>query len=126
MLKRNWKIFFVGISQLVDILAMLASAGIVVWLKRYPHLGTQTANNVLFTGFIIFVVVYITIAVMMGLYRGSFHLSLSLQNMIMVRAFICASPKVEDSSTSGQAMDSEYIRAEPWNPFRLNTKKANL
>ena len=31
---------------------------------------------------------YITIAVMMGLYRGSFHLSLSLQNMIMVRAFI--------------------------------------
>ena len=88
MLKRNWKIFFVGISQLVDIFAMLASAGVVVGLKRYPHLGTQTANDVLLTGFIIFVVVYITIAVMMGLYRGSFHLSLSLQNMIMVRAFI--------------------------------------
>jgi len=88
MLKRNWKILFVGISQVVDILAMLASAGVVVWLKRYPHLGTQTANDVLLTGFIIFVVVYLTIAVMMGLYRGSFHLSLSLQNMIMVRAFI--------------------------------------
>lgn len=88
MLKRNWKIVFVGISQVVDILAMLVSAGFVVWLKRYPHLGTQTANDDLLTGFIIFVATYITIAVMMGLYRGSFHLSLSLQNMIMVRAFI--------------------------------------
>lgn len=67
---------------------MLASASVVVWLKRYPHLGTQTANVDLLTGFMIFVVVYITIAVMVGLYRGSFHLSLSLQNMIMARAFI--------------------------------------
>ena len=88
MLKRNWKIFFVGISQVVDILAMLASAGLVVWLKHYPHLGTQSANDVLLTGFLIFVGMYISIAVMMGLYRGSFHLSLSLQNMIMVRGFI--------------------------------------
>jgi exopolysaccharide biosynthesis polyprenyl glycosylphosphotransferase len=36
----------------------------------------------------IFIAAYITIAVMMGLYRGSFHLSLSLQNMIMVRTVI--------------------------------------
>jgi exopolysaccharide biosynthesis polyprenyl glycosylphosphotransferase len=88
MLKRNWKILFVGVSQLVDILAMLASAGLVVWLRRFPHLGTQTASDVLLICFIIFAVAYITIAVMMGLYRGSFHLSLSLQNMIMVRGFI--------------------------------------
>jgi hypothetical protein len=95
MLKRNWstirlveKIFFVGISQLVDVFAMLASAGVIVWLKRYPHLGTQTADDVLLTGFMLFVVAYMTIAVMMGLYRGSFHLSLSLQNMIMARSFI--------------------------------------
>jgi exopolysaccharide biosynthesis polyprenyl glycosylphosphotransferase len=87
-LKRNWKILFVGISQLVDILAMLASAGIVIWLNHHSNLGTQTADDVLVAGFMIFVVVYITIAVMMGLYRGSFHLSLSLQNMIMARAFI--------------------------------------
>jgi len=88
MLKRNWKILFVGVSQLVDILAMLASAGLVVWLRRFPHLGTQTASDVLLICFIIFAVAYITVAVMMGLYRGSFHLSLSLQNMIMVRGFI--------------------------------------
>jgi exopolysaccharide biosynthesis polyprenyl glycosylphosphotransferase len=88
MLKRNWKILFVGISQLADILAMLASAGLVVWLKHFPHLGTETASDVLLTCFLIFGVAYLTIAVMMGLYRGSFHLSLSLQNMIMVRAFI--------------------------------------
>ena len=88
MLKRNWKILFVGVSQLVDILAMLASAGLVVWLRRFPHLGTQTASDVLLICFIIFAVAYITIAVMMGLYRGSFHLSLSLQNMIMARGFI--------------------------------------
>jgi len=88
MLKRNWKILFVGISQLVDVLAMLASAGLVVWLRRFPHFGTQTASDVLLICFIIFAVAYITIAVMMGLYRGSFHLSLSLQNMIMARGFI--------------------------------------
>ncbi|MGO9480281.1 MAG: sugar transferase, partial [Candidatus Kryptoniota bacterium] len=84
----NWKIVFVAISQLVDVLAMTASAGLVLWLKRSPDLGTRTGDSVLLTCFIIFVVVYITIAVMMGLYRGSFHLSLSLQNMIMVRGYI--------------------------------------
>jgi hypothetical protein len=47
---------------------MIAYASVVVWLERYPHLGTQTANDVLLTGFIIFVAVYITIAVMMKLY----------------------------------------------------------
>ena len=91
MLKRNWKILFVAISQLIDILAMAASASLVVWLKRFSHLGTHTANDILLTCFLIFMVVYITIAVMMGLYRGSFHLSLSLQNLIMVRGYIlCA------------------------------------
>ena len=88
MLKRNWKILFVAISQLIDILAMAASASLVVWLRRFSHLGTHTANDILLTCFLIFMVVYMTIAVMMGLYRGSFHLSLSLQNMIMVRGYI--------------------------------------
>jgi hypothetical protein len=67
VLKRNWKIIFVGISQLVDMLAMLASAGVVVWLNGDSRLGSQTGHDVLLVGFIIFVVVYITIAVMMGL-----------------------------------------------------------
>lgn len=88
MLKRNWKILFVGISQLIDILAMLSAAGVVFWSRRYGHIGAPTAAEALLLGFVIFIVVYITIAVMMGLYRGSFHLSLSLQNMIMVRTLI--------------------------------------
>lgn len=88
MLKRNWKILFVGISQLVDILAMLCAAGVVVWLRHYGHIGSPTTDEALLLGFMIFIIVYITIAVLMGLYRGSFHLSLSLQNMIMVRTLI--------------------------------------
>ena len=87
-LKRNWKIIFVGISQLLDLLAMVLSAGIVVFLERFPHVGTRTPGDDLFLGFVIFVVVNISISVMMGLYRGSFHLSLSLQNMILIRAFM--------------------------------------
>ena len=88
MLKRNWKILFVGISQLVDILAMICAAIVVVWLHRYEHVNFRTTDADLITGYIVFVIAYLTIAIMMGLYRGSFHLSLSLQIMIMARAFI--------------------------------------
>jgi exopolysaccharide biosynthesis polyprenyl glycosylphosphotransferase len=88
MLKRNWKIVFVGISQLMDILAMLCAAGVVVWLRPHTPIGSLTIDDALLVGFMIFIAAYITIAVMMGLYRGSFHLSLSLQNMIMVRTMI--------------------------------------
>ncbi len=88
MLKRNWKILFVGISQLVDILAMICAALVVVWLHRYEHANFRTTDADLITGYIVFVVAYLTIAIMMGLYRGSFHLSLSLQIMIIARAFI--------------------------------------
>jgi exopolysaccharide biosynthesis polyprenyl glycosylphosphotransferase len=69
-------------------LAMLASAGVVVWLRANAHRDPPTTDDALLIGFMIFMVVYITIAVLMGLYRGSFHLSLSLQNMIMVRTLI--------------------------------------
>lgn len=79
---------FVGISQLIDILAMLCAAVVVVWLRPQTHIGSSVTDDSLRLGFMIFVGVYITIAVMMGLYRGSFHLSLSLQNMIMVRTLI--------------------------------------
>ena len=88
MLKRNWKILFVGFSQLVDILAMICAALVVVWLHRYEHANFRTTDADLISGYIVFVIAYLTIAIMMGLYRGSFHLSLSLQNMIMARAFI--------------------------------------
>ncbi len=88
VIKRNWKIIFVGISQLVDLLAMVISASIVLLLERFSHMGSRTPDNDLLLGLAIFAVVNITISVMMGLYRGSFHLSLSLQNMILIRSFI--------------------------------------
>ncbi len=88
MIKRNWKILFVAISQLIDLFAMFCAAVVVVSLKHYSNVSFRTPDDVLLTGYIVFVIVYITIAVMMGLYRGSFHLSLSLQNMIMARAFV--------------------------------------
>ncbi len=88
MIKRNWKILFVAISQLIDLLAMISAGLVVFCLKRYSIIVIRTPDDVLLTGYVIFVITYITIAVMMGLYRGSFHLSLSLQNMIMGRAFI--------------------------------------
>ena len=88
MFKRNWKIFFVGISQLTDYMAIAASGAVVFWLKEYPRIGSHTDNVNLWAFLIVFALAYITIAVMMGLYRGSFHLSLSLQNMIMIRGYI--------------------------------------
>lgn len=72
----------------MDILAMLCAAGVVVWLRPHTPIGSLTTDDALLVGFMIFIAAYITIAVMMGLYRGSFHLSLSLQNMIMVRTVI--------------------------------------
>lgn len=88
MLKRNWKIIFVGFSQMTDFLAMSASGLLVLLFKPSSSMGTRTPDDVLLAGLLIFAFTYITIAVMMGLYRGSFHLSLSLQNLIMARAFM--------------------------------------
>jgi len=88
LLKRNWKILFVSVSQLIDALAIAASGAVVFWVEQLPHAGTRTPDSDLLIGFLIFFVVNITISVMMGLYRGSFHLSLSLQNLILIRSFI--------------------------------------
>jgi exopolysaccharide biosynthesis polyprenyl glycosylphosphotransferase len=88
VLKRNWKIIFVGISQLADILSMFAAAGLVFLVEYLWQFRVSTSQSNFVIGFTIFAVSYITIAVMLGLYRGSFHLSLSLQNLIIMRAFI--------------------------------------
>lgn len=90
VLRRNWKILFVGVSQAADLLAMLVSAALVYWWVRFPATPSRTPDDVLLLCLGIFAMSYITIAVMMGLYRGSFHLSLSLQNLIMARSYLLA------------------------------------
>ena len=88
MIKRNWKIFFVLLSQAHDLAAIAAAAGIVVFLKRNSGIVFTTPHQNLLIGALFFAITYIIIASMLGLYRGSYHLSLRLQNFIWFRAYI--------------------------------------
>ncbi|HTY10375.1 MAG TPA: sugar transferase [Bacteroidota bacterium] len=106
LIRHNWKILFVGISQLVDLLAMICAALVLLGTRHYNLVTIRTPDADLATCYLIFVAVYITIAAMMGLYRGSYHLSLSLQNLIMARAFILC---VLVTLTIVSAIDNLYI-----------------
>ncbi len=88
MLKRNWKIFFIMLSQIGDFLALLCAGMVVLALRGNPMIGTAMSIEQLQVGFGIFACVYIVLASMMGLYRGSFHLSLRLQIMLIAKIFI--------------------------------------
>lgn len=87
MIKRNWKIIFVVISLLFDILAIFLTRIIV----KYYFAGHIEFNDPRFYfPAVVVTIIYVLIASMFGLYRGSFHLSLRLQNFIMFRSYVIA------------------------------------
>ncbi len=88
MIKRNWKIVFVLISQTVDILAIWTCGFVIFSLKWSEAIKYVTPDQNLIIAFFVFTVIYLLIASMLGLYRGSFHMSLRLQNLITARAFV--------------------------------------
>jgi len=88
MLKRNWKIAFVLISQIMDVLAIWIGGAVIFSLKWSETVEYVTPDSNLIIGFGVFTIIYLIIASMLGLYRGSFHLSVRLQNLITARAFI--------------------------------------
>lgn len=85
MIKRNWKLLFVILSQLLDI-AAIALTRIVVKILFVGYIEFEDPR--FYFPLLTFTVVYLIVASMLGLYRGSFHLSLRLQNFIMFRAFL--------------------------------------
>lgn len=88
MLKRNWKIFFVILSQCADLAAIWSAGGVIFYLKWTETIRYVTPDSNLVIGLTVFSLIYLTIATMFGLYRGSFHLSLRLQNLVTARAFV--------------------------------------
>jgi exopolysaccharide biosynthesis polyprenyl glycosylphosphotransferase len=88
MIKRNWKIVFVILSQFIDVIAIWAGGVVFFSLKWSETIQYVTPDENLLIGFAFFSVVYLAIASMLGLYRGSFHLRLRLQILISARAYI--------------------------------------
>jgi len=88
MLKRNWKIAFVVISQLTDLIAIWLGGFIIFSLKWSETIQYITPDQNLLIGITVFTITYLVIASLLGLYRGSFHLSLRLQNLITARTFV--------------------------------------
>lgn len=88
MLKRNWKIAFIVLSQITDVLAIWLGVGVLFLLKSTNSIQYHTADYNLIFGSVVFTIIYLLVTSMLGLYRGSFHLSLRLQNLITARAFI--------------------------------------
>ena len=67
MLKRNWKIIFVIFSQTVNLLSIWLTGAVLFTLKWNGIVQYVTPDDHLQIGFIIFAVIYVTIASMMGL-----------------------------------------------------------
>jgi exopolysaccharide biosynthesis polyprenyl glycosylphosphotransferase len=88
MIKRNWKLFFVILSQLFDIVAIIWAGSFVFALKWSETIEYTTPDQNLLIGVFLFIIIHVTVASVLGLYRGSYHLSLRLQNLITTRAFI--------------------------------------
>ncbi len=88
MLRRNWKLFFILISQMLDVSAIWTGGFVIFSLKWSETIQYVTPDENLLIGFSIFTVIYLIVASMLGLYRGSFHLSLRLQNFITARSFV--------------------------------------
>lgn len=72
----------------MDILAIWIGGVVIFSLKWSETILYITPDENLIIGFLVFTVIYLIVASMLGLYRGSFHLSLRLQNLITARAFV--------------------------------------
>ena len=90
MLKRNWKIVFVGISILFDLLAIGLAALLVEVTRQSGVFPTHSTAESLRIGGIFFSVLFVGLGIMMGVYRGSFHQSLRLQMLQMTRKYVYA------------------------------------
>ncbi|NUN70899.1 MAG: sugar transferase [Bacteroidetes bacterium] len=75
---------------MVDIIAIWIGGFVIITLKWSETIQYITPDENMLIGFTVFTIIYLVIAAMMGLYRGSFHLSLRLQNLIAARSFIIA------------------------------------
>lgn len=85
VIKRNWKILFIFFSQIADVLAIAATRTIVKFLFA-GHVEFDDPR--FFFPLVSFTVVYLIVGSMFGLYRGSYHLGMRLQNFIMFRAYL--------------------------------------
>src|SRR3990172_8862783 len=90
MIKRNWRILFVAFSQFTDITAFILSALSLYLIDSYALVDFGTSVDYLLIGGMLYLICYMTISTMMGLHRGSYHLSLRLQNLIMVKSYVIA------------------------------------
>lgn len=87
MIKRNWKILFVTLSQILDIITIFIAALFCVVIRSYePHFNSPPEQLIFGLG--IFIVISMTVSSLTGLYRGSLHLSFRLQNFIMIKSFV--------------------------------------
>jgi exopolysaccharide biosynthesis polyprenyl glycosylphosphotransferase len=88
LLKRNWKIVFVGISLLFDLCAIGLAALAVEGTRHWGIFPTHATVESLRLGGTVFAVVFVALGIMMGVYRGSFHQSLRLQMLQMTRKYV--------------------------------------
>lgn len=87
MIKRNWKLIFVYLSQFFDIAAILSAGILLLFLQLYFQLG-YTQSSYMVSVFFLFLIISMTASSLAGLYRGSCHMSLQLQTLIMLRSFM--------------------------------------
>jgi exopolysaccharide biosynthesis polyprenyl glycosylphosphotransferase len=88
MLRRNWRFVFILLSEFLDIVSIWGAGFVIFSLKWSEVFHYTTPDHHLIIGLSAFTAIYLAIASMLGIYRGSYHLSLRLQNLIVARAII--------------------------------------
>lgn len=88
MVKRHWKLFFIGLLLCADLLAMSAAAASAVLLHRASGFDILTMRTELESGMVIFVVGYIVFCAMSGYYRGSSHLPRRTRFGLAAKAYL--------------------------------------
>ena len=64
------------------------AAWMVILAKSFNSFETQSSDQNLLTGLVVFAALFITLGVMMGIYRGAFHQSLRLQFMLLAKKYV--------------------------------------
>jgi exopolysaccharide biosynthesis polyprenyl glycosylphosphotransferase len=88
MLKRHWKKFFIGLSRVVDILAMIGAAFALIMLNEQSIVRTNCSEVELGTGLLIFGACYFLLTSMFGYYRGAFRHKYRTRMTIAGKAYL--------------------------------------
>ncbi|MCU0453806.1 MAG: sugar transferase [Bacteroidetes bacterium] len=89
-IRRNWRSIFIVLTILADALAILGASLAAGWLHALVPNGERFSTALLVAFSVYFGTVMVGFGLLIGLYRGAFHLSHRKQYLLASRAYVVA------------------------------------